>query len=94
VYGFSDAELKKRTEPFRRLMERRIPGFRWKANALRHSFASYHVGLHRNRELTRTIMGTSIAMLDDHYDDPQFRTAAETWFAILPDTAAGILQIA
>ena len=77
----------------RRALESDIPGFKWRANALRHSFGSYHVATHRNLELTRTIMGTSPAMLRHHSNNPQFRTAGAEYWKLLPDPARKIVQL-
>lgn len=86
IYDLDERKLTDHADDFYRSLEKAIPSFRWKANALRHSFGSYHVATHRNLELTRTIMGTGMSMLRHHYNDPQFRNHAEAYWKILPST--------
>lgn len=57
---------------------------RLKDNALRHSFCSYHLALHRNSEMTADIAGNSPRMLKEHYKALVTKSAAEEWFAITP----------
>jgi hypothetical protein len=56
-----------------------------KDNALRHSFCSYHIALHRNSELTSEVAGNSVDMLKKHYKALVSTVAAEQWFNITPD---------
>ena len=93
IYGWEDVRLARETRKLHGLLEARIEGFRWKENAHRHSFGSYHVALHRNIELTRAIMGTSASMLRHHYNNPRFAADAAAWFALLPDDGGKILHI-
>ena len=60
-------------------------GVETKDNALRHSFCSYHIALHRNSELTAEVAGNSPAMLRKHYKALVSTVAAEQWFNITPD---------
>jgi len=90
IYDIPDRRLERRAETFHEKCGHEIPGFRWKANGLRHSYGSYHVAKWQNLELTRTIMGTGIAMLRHHYHSPQFRDDAEAFWSIIPaETTAG-----
>lgn len=61
-------------------------GAETKDNALRHSFCSYHLAMHRNSALTAEVAGNSPMMLAKHYKALVSRVAAEEWFAITPDT--------
>lgn len=87
IYTSSPARFHRQLNSFIGKLHRTVQGFRWKANALRHSFGSYHVATHRSLELTRTIMGTGIAMLRHHYNNPQFRADADAYWKILPASA-------
>jgi site-specific recombinase XerC len=59
-------------------------GFLWKRNALRHSFASYHLAMHDNEWLTARACGHSPKMLRDHYDAVVAKPDAEIYWNILP----------
>jgi hypothetical protein len=61
-------------------------GVETKSNALRHSFCSYHLALHRNPAMTADLAGNSPKMLREHYRALVSRAAAEEWFGITPDT--------
>lgn len=87
IYPTTERRLFNQLRRFIARIEKHAEGFRWKANALRHSFGSHHVATHRNLELTRTIMGTGMAMLRHHYNAPQFRNDAEAYWKLLPSTA-------
>jgi len=63
----------------------KLCGVETKDNALRHSFCSYHIALHRNSELTAEVAGNSPAMLRKHYKALVSTVAAEQWFNITPD---------
>lgn len=57
----------------------------WPANALRHSFASYHYALHQDAAKTAAQLGHSdTEILFQHYRELVTPTAAQTFFAILP----------
>ena len=61
-------------------------GFKtWPANALRHSFASYHLAQFKNAAATATELGhTSPAMLYKHYRELVRPDAAAHWWQIAP----------
>lgn len=90
IYDLPARGLEIRAETFHEKCGNEIPGFRWKANGLRHSFGSYHIARFQNLELTRTIMGTGLSMLRLHYHSSQFRDDAEAFWSILPaETSPG-----
>jgi len=60
-------------------------GFVWKHNALRHSFASYHLAKHRNSALTSELAGHSATMLQSIYKALVTPSAAEAWFSVTPE---------
>lgn len=59
-------------------------GLRLKSNALRHSFCSYHLALHRNSAMTADIAGNSPKILNENYKALVSRNAADLWFSITP----------
>jgi integrase len=63
----------------------KVVGLETKQNALRHSFCSYHLALHRNAALTAELAGNSPQMLNRHYKALVSKIAAERWFSISPD---------
>jgi hypothetical protein len=60
-------------------------GVTTKSNALRHSFCSYHLALHRSASHTAEVAGNSPRMLNEHYKALVSRIAAEDWFSITPE---------
>ena len=60
-------------------------GVETKQNALRHSFCSYHLAMHRNAAMTAEIAGNSPAMLNKHYKALVSKVSAEGWFSITPE---------
>jgi integrase len=68
---------------------------REKANALRHSFCSYHLALHEDAAMTAAHAGhMNTLMLYKHYNHRVEKTEAEKYFSIAPATAENILAIA
>jgi hypothetical protein len=59
---------------------------RLKDNALRHSFCSYHLAMHRNSDMTADLAGNSPRILKEHYKALVSKSAAEEWFSITPQT--------
>jgi hypothetical protein len=60
-------------------------GIAWRADALRHSFASYRLALRQNMAELTLEMGNSAAMVHRHYLDLKHRDEAEAWFGIRPE---------
>lgn len=56
----------------------------WPHNALRHSFASYHLALHNDAGLTAALLGHSLGsgVLWEHYRELVTEDAAREWFGI------------
>jgi integrase len=57
-----------------------------KQNALRHSFCSYHLAMHRNAAMTAEIAGNSPTMLNKFYKALVSKKDAEEWFSITPQS--------
>lgn len=60
----------------------------WPQNALRHSFASYHLAKHHDAQAAALLMGTSPQMLFAHYRELVRTDDAEAFFGLLPDAVA------
>jgi integrase len=69
---------------------RRLAGLfkNWPHDAMRHSFASYHLAKHRNENHTAQEMGNSPQMIYGHYRELVRPADADAFFAILPGNAA------
>lgn len=66
-------------------MVRRKSGVKWKANGMRHSFASYHLARGQNAAATAMLLGhPNTNMLYAHYRELVAREEAETYFQIIP----------
>lgn len=59
-------------------------GIEWKADALRHSFASYRLALIKDLPALALEMGNSPAMIYRHYLDLKHEDEALKWFALRP----------
>jgi Phage integrase family len=78
-------------EYYRRLEAARIKAgiSKWPSNALRHSYASYHLAYHQNAAALALQMGhTSQAMIFSNYREVVTRQDAERYWAIKPARAA------
>ena len=77
---------------FNALLERlEIPVRR---NGLRHGFVSYHLALYANENLTAAEAGNSPAMIHGNYKGLATKKEAEKWFAVAPERAANVIQLA
>jgi integrase len=59
----------------------------WKADALRHSFASYRLAILKDIQELSLEMGNSPAMIHSHYLDLKHEDEAERWFGLRPSMA-------
>jgi integrase len=84
VLGWGKGPVTATKDPLTTMRERLPSGF-WKQNGLRHSFASYHLALHRNAALTAELAGHSPQMLQAVYKALVTPSAAEEWFSITPE---------
>jgi integrase len=69
-------------------------GIERKANALRHSFCSYHFALHSNESLTAQQAGNSPAMVHANYKALATATDAQKWFAVAPVVPGNVIPMA
>jgi hypothetical protein len=84
-------------EPLSRFIESNAiqkTGFKWKQNALRHSFISYRVAEVKDVPRVALEAGNSPAMIFRHYRELVTAEAAGAWFAIRPSVGKKIIEIA
>ena len=62
----------------------------WPHDAMRHSFASYHLAQHRNENETALLLGNPSQMIFAHYREVVRPDDAEKFFAILPGATASL----
>lgn len=59
---------------------------RWVQDILRHSFASYWLPIHKNRNALAEEMGNSVEVIKDHYRKPIHKATAARYWALAPGT--------
>ena len=64
----------------------------WPQDAMRHSFASYHLAKHRNENETALVMGNSPQMLFNHYREIVRPDEAAKFFSIMPGDGANAAE--
>jgi integrase len=57
---------------------------RWVQDILRHSFASYWLPIHKNRNALAEEMGNSVEVIKDHYRKPIHKAVATKYWALVP----------
>jgi len=66
--------------------------FRWRHNALRHSYGSYRASILKgNVHQLAEEMGTSVEMIHKHYRNPRPKSQARAWFAIRPPKQGNVI---
>lgn len=60
-------------------------GVMWKQNALRHSYASYHLEKYGNAPITAKNCGHRVEVMETHYMQITDKAAADRWFNIVPE---------
>ncbi len=68
-------------------------GVKWKANALRHSYASYRFSLVGDAGRLAGELGNSAAVVHRHYRELVKPADAERWFAVRPDAAGNLIPL-
>jgi len=67
---------------------------KWPSNAMRHSFASYHLALHGNQNQTALELGhQSTGLLFDHYRGLAIKIDAEKYWCISPTEDGRVLRL-
>jgi integrase len=69
-------------------------GVPWKANGLRHSFASYRLAQTQDAAKVALEMGNSPAVIFAHYRELVRPDAAAAWFSVRPEAPANVLPLA
>jgi hypothetical protein len=67
-------------------------GFRWKRNALRHSFCSYRLAEVKNAAQVSLEAGNSPQMIFQHYRELVTEQEAGAWFGITPEAAKAVRE--
>jgi hypothetical protein len=67
-------------------------GFRWKHNALRHSFCSYRLAEVKNAAQVSLEAGNSPQMIFHHYRELVTEKEAGAWFGITPEAAKAVRE--
>lgn len=68
-------------------------GVAWKHNALRHSFISYRVAETQNVAQVALEAGNSQEMIFEHYRELVRAADAKTWFSIVPEKPANVIEV-
>jgi len=71
-----------------------VPEFKWKHNALRHSFISYRVAAIQNVAQVALEAGNSPQMIFRHYRELVRPADAVKWFSIMPEKPANVVGMA
>ncbi len=66
-------------------------GLQWKANALRHSYASYRLALIADAGRVAGELGNSASIIHRHYKELVKLADAQRWFAVTPVTGTGFV---
>ena len=66
---------------------------KWKANALRHSYASYRFAQTGDAGRVAGELGNSAAVVHRHYRELVKPADAERWFAVKPEGPANVLAL-
>jgi integrase len=83
--------FEKMSGKLKKLTEKESVGFKWKRNALRHSFISYRVAQTQNVAQTALEAGNSPQIIFSNYRELVKPADAVKWFAIEPETPANII---
>jgi integrase len=67
--------------------------FKWRHNALRHSFCSYRLAAIKNAAQVALEAGNSPQMIFRHYRQVVTESEAAKWFSIAPETAANVIAL-
>lgn len=73
--------------------QRRKSTFKWKANALRHSFISYRLADIQDTNRVALEAGNSPRMIFQHYRELCTPAEARTWFSLAPNQAENVIAM-
>ena len=66
--------------------------WRWKPDALRHSYGSYRYAQKRDFVLLASWMGNSVQTIKRRYYDSKSEEEGDAWFGVLPEHTATVIQ--
>jgi len=70
------------------------PAIRWKANGLRHSYASYRFALTNDAGRVAGELGNTAAIVHRHYREIVNPCEGKNWFAVKPEEASNVMTLA
>ncbi len=68
-------------------------GVKWPPNGLRHSYATYRVGVTQDMPRVALEMGNSPAIIERFYKELATESEAKAWFAIMPKQPANVVAM-
>lgn len=68
-----------------RRIQKKHPEFKWKQNAIRHSFISYRLAQTNDENMVAQQAGNSPSMIVKHYRALVTKQAGDEWFGIMPN---------
>jgi integrase len=87
------ATTAKKADKARKARDPDAPDLRWKANGLRHSYASYRLAMIEDVAKVSLEMGNSPQKIFSNYRKVVTKSQAAAWFAIMPDMPENIVPI-
>jgi integrase len=57
----------------------------WIPDGLRHTYATYWIPIHQQKDLLANYMGNSRSVIDKHYLKPALKQDAEKFWSLIPD---------
>ena len=87
------ATTAKKADKARKADDPDAPDFRWKANGLRHSYASYRLAMVEDVAKVSLEMGNSPQKIFSNYRKVVTKSQATAWFGIMPDMPENVVPI-
>jgi integrase len=88
------ATTAKKADAARKESEADAPEFRWKANGLRHSYASYRLATENDVAKVSLEMGNSPQKVFSNYRKVVTKNQANAWFGVLPEVPSNVVPLA
>ena len=88
------ATTAKKADAARKAREPDAPEFRWKANGLRHSYASYRLSMVDDVAKVSLEMGNSPQKVFSNYRKVVTKSQANAWFGVLPEVPENVVPMA
>lgn len=86
-------KLGKKADKARKAADPGASTFKWKTNALRHSFASYRLAVVEDVAKVSLEMGNSPQKIFSNYRKVVTKSRAQAWFAVLPDAPQNVVPM-